>query len=152
MYQALLVLHSLLRWVVLILGLLAVARALGGRGRGWTSGDEGVGKWYVISLDVQMLIGLILYAFLSPVTQAAFANLGAAMKESALRFFAVEHLALGIIAVAFAHVGRVRIRRASTDQARFRAAALFYTLSLLAILLAIPWPFRAAGRPWLPTF
>jgi hypothetical protein len=55
-----------------------------------------------------------------------------------------------VVAVAFAHVGRVRVRRATADVARFRAAAVFYTVSLLAILIAIPWPFRAVGRPWLP--
>jgi hypothetical protein len=150
MYQTLLGLHNVLRWVVLILAVIAVARAIVGRGRAWTRSDDGAGKWFVTSLDVQMLIGLVLYAFLSPVTQAAFTDMGAAMKEPALRFFAVEHLSLAVIAVAFAHVGRVRVRRAQTDQAKFRAAAIFYTFSLLAILVAIPWPFRAAGRPWLP--
>jgi hypothetical protein len=150
MYQTLLGLHNVFRWVVLILGLIAVARAIAGRGRAWTRVDDGAGKWFVTSLDVQMLIGLVLYAFLSPVTQAAFTDMGGAMKEPALRFFAVEHLSLGVIAIAFAHVGRARIRRAQTDQAKFRAAAIFYTISLLAILVAIPWPFRAAGRPWLP--
>jgi len=152
MYQTLLILHSVLRWVVLILGLVAVARALVGRGRPWGPADDAAGKWYVISLDVQTLVGLLLYAFLSPMTQAAFTDMGAAMKMPALRFFAVEHLALAVIAVAFAHVGRVRIRRAATDAARFRAASVFYTVSLLAILVAIPWPFRSAGRPWLPSF
>jgi hypothetical protein len=152
MYQLLLAVHSILRWVVLILALIAVARAIAGRRRAWAAADDGVGKWYVIGLDVQTLIGLVLYAFLSPITQAAFADLGAAMKESASRFFAVEHLALAVIALAFAHVGRVRVRRALTDEAKFRAAAVFYTISLLAILVAIPWPFRAAGRPWLPAF
>jgi hypothetical protein len=150
MYQPLLGLHNVLRWVVLILGLIAVARAIAGRGRVWTTADDAVGKWYVIGLDVQTLIGLVLYAFLSPVTQAAFSDMGAAMKEPALRFFAIEHLSLAVIAVAFAHVGRVRVRRAQTVEAKYRAAAIFYTISLLAILVAVPWPFRAAGRPWLP--
>ena len=39
-----------------------------------------------------MLIGLILYAFLSPVTQSGFENMQLTMRDPILRFFVVEHL------------------------------------------------------------
>jgi hypothetical protein len=152
MYQWLLALHSVLRWLVLLLGLIAVFRAFGGRGRSWTPADDRAGKLYGISLDVQLLIGLILYGLLSPVTRAAFSDMGSAMREPVLRFFAVEHIALMVLAVALVHIGTKRIRRATTDAAKFRTAAIFYTFSLLFVLLSIPWPFRTAGRPLFPSF
>lgn len=150
MYPWLLALHSLLRWVVILTGLLAAARAF--RGGTWSAADEAAGKWYVLSLDVQMLLGLLLYGIFSPVTYAAFADMGAAMQNPTLRFYAIEHLTLMVAALALAHVGRVRIRRAATGAAKFRTAAIFYTISLLLVLLATPWPFREAGRPLLPSF
>ena len=154
MFLTTLVLHSLLRWAVLAFGLLALVRAFSGWSgrRPWTSLDDRAGKYFVLALDLQTLIGLVLYAGLSPMTRAAFSNMGAAMKDPLLRFFAVEHVTLMLIGVALVHVGRVRARKALTDQARHRAAAIFFLLGLLAIAMGIPWPGRVVGRPLLPTF
>jgi hypothetical protein len=146
-------LHSWLRWAILILGVIAIVRAIGGRGgRPWTSSDDNIGKWYNISLDVQFLIGLLLYVWLSPITQAAFADFGGAMRNAGLRFFAVEHLVGMVIAIALAHVGRARIRKASGDARRHQQAALFYGLSLIILLASIPWPGMPAGRPLFRAF
>jgi putative Ca2+/H+ antiporter (TMEM165/GDT1 family) len=154
MFQATLALHSLLRWAVLAFGALALVRALAGwlGDRPWTSLDDRAGKYFVAALDLQLLVGLVLYAGLSPIPGAAFSDMGAAMKDTLLRFYAVEHVVLMLAGVALVHVGRVRTRKAATDQARHRTAAIFFLLGLLAILAGIPWPGRVVGRPLLPTF
>ena len=148
------VLHSLLRWLVIAFGLVAVLRAVSGvtGHRPWTPLDDRAGRLFVTGIDVQMLVGLILYGLLSPTTRAAFANMGEAMQNPLLRFYAIEHLVIMVGAVALAHVGRARTRKASTPAARQRTAAIFFTLSLLLVLLGTPWPFRAIGRPLLPQF
>jgi hypothetical protein len=148
------VLHSLLRWLVIAFGLVAVFRALSGVSarRSWGPLDDRAGRLFVIGLDIQTLVGLILYGVLSPITSAAMSDMGAAMKDPLLRFYVVEHLVMMIGAVALAHVGRARLRKATGDLARHRTAAIFFTLALLLILLGIPWPFRAVGRPLLPIF
>ena len=149
MYAAFVIAHSWLRWLVLVLVVVALARAIARRRKGspWRAGDEAAGRWFVISLDVQVLIGLVLSFFLSPITTAAWSNLGGAMGDPALRFITVEHLAGMIAATAFAHVGRVRIRKAADDMRRHTQALIFYGVSLLLILVSIPWPFMGAGRP-----
>ena len=153
MYPLLLTLHSWLRWVVLLLGVLAVVRALAGRGgRPWSRADDSIGKWFISSLDVQFLVGLILYAGLSPITQAAFANFGAAMRTPGLRFFAVEHLVGMVIAIAVAHVGRVKIRAATDHRRRHALAAIYFGIALIVLLASIPWPGMAAGRPLIRGF
>jgi hypothetical protein len=149
MYLLILALHSLLRWVVLVFGVLAVSRAVAGaRGRKeWTRGDDNAGRWFVGALDAQMLLGLVLYLRLSPITTTAFQDFGAAMGNSILRFWAVEHIAGMVIALILAHVGRVRVRRAADAARRHRSAVLFFGLALIAILLTIPWPGMPASRP-----
>ena len=151
MYSVLIVLHSWLRWFVLIAGVLAVVRALAGRAtrRSWAPGDGTPGRWYTILLDVQVLAGLVLYIWASPITTAARANMAAAMANSATRFWLVEHAFGMIVALALAHVGRARGRRALTDRDKFGKAALFYGLSLLIALAAIPWPGLPYGRTLL---
>jgi hypothetical protein len=73
-------------------------------------------------------------------------DMGAAMKSSGLRFFAVEHLVGMLIGLTLAHIGAARIRKASPER-RHRLAAIFFVLALLAILASIPWPGLPAGRP-----
>jgi hypothetical protein len=151
MYGALLVVHSLVRWPVVILGLLAAARAVAGwfGRKPWTATDNSLGLWFSIALDIQFLLGFALYLFLSPFTTEAFQDFGAAMRNAPLRFWAVEHIGLMLVAVILVHVGRVSTRRAGDATARHRRAAVFSLLVLLAILAAIPWPGTANGRPLL---
>lgn len=138
MYSILLVLHSWLRWAVLAAGIFAVARG-GAR-------KASAGKWYTALLDTQMLLGLLLYFGFSPITGAALENFGAAMRIPQLRYFAVEHVAGMLIAIALAHVGSSRVKKAAPER-RARTAAIFYGLSLVALLASMPWPGMTAGRP-----
>jgi hypothetical protein len=149
MYPLMLVVHSLLRWVVLAAGLVAFGRALAGmRGRrAWTAADDRAGQLFVGMLDLQLLIGIALYLVFSPITRAAFQDFGAAMGNSMLRFWAVEHILGMVIAVALAHIGRVRTRRAMDPVRRHKLTAIFFGLALVAILATIPWPGMPAGRP-----
>jgi hypothetical protein len=138
MYTLLLIVHSWLRWAVLAAGIAAVARG---------GADQGqAGKWYTILLDTQMLLGLLLYFVFSPLTTAALGDFGTAMRTPQLRYFAVEHVFGMLIAIALAHVGRSKIRKAPIER-KARTAAIFYGLSLVALLVSIPWPGMTAGRP-----
>ena len=141
MYSVVLFLHSWVRWIVAVAAVVAVARALYGwlGKKGWAKLDDQLGLLFSTSLDVQMLLGLILYIFLSPITRAAFKNFGAAMSDGTLRFFAVEHILYMVIAVVLGHVGRTLSKKATQATAKHRIAAILFGLATLAILLAIPW-------------
>ncbi|MEO7192606.1 MAG: hypothetical protein ABI051_16260 [Vicinamibacterales bacterium] len=151
MYGAVLLLHSYVRWLVLLAGILAVARAFGGvtGRRAWTPADDRAGRMFNIILMAQFLLGMLLYIGLSPITQAAMRDLGAAMRNPVVRFFVVEHLFGMLVAMALANIGKARIRRARHDERRHRTALTFYGIALLAILASIPWPLFAYGRPLL---
>jgi hypothetical protein len=151
MYSAIVVVHSLMRWVALLAGLVAVARGIAGWNKPrWTSADNQAGVVFISALDIQLLLGLLLYLFFSPVVSAAFSNVAGAMKVSESRFFLVEHPAGMLVAIVVAHIGRVRTKKATPDDAKHRAAAVFYGLALLLILLTIPWPGMPAARPLWP--
>lgn len=141
MFPLILSLHNFLRWLVLIAAVVAVARAVSGWiGRSpWTAASAGPGRFYTILLDVQFLLGILLYAVLSPVTRAAFADMGAAMRTSDIRFFVAEHLVIMLLAVVFAHLGKVMASRAPTDIGKYRRAATYYGISLILILAGMPW-------------
>ena len=151
MYSATVALHSLIRWLVILTGLAAAGRGVAGwNKRSWTSGDDRAGMLFIAALDIQLLLGLLLYLVLSPTVSNAFRNIGAAMKDPLLRFFLVEHAVGMLIAIVLAHIGRVRTKKATPDDAKQRAAGVFYGLALILILLSIPWPGMPAGRPLFP--
>ncbi|HKI87822.1 MAG TPA: hypothetical protein VKA38_02260 [Draconibacterium sp.] len=141
MYTGLLHTHSLLRWLVLIAAAVAIAFAFAGwiGKKEWKKSDNVAGLLLTIFIDIQFLVGIILYAFVSPVTKQAFVNFGAAMKNDDLRFYAVEHIVTMIVALAVIHIGRSKSKKAATPVKQHMAAALFYTIGLILILSAIPW-------------
>jgi len=152
MYLPVLVLHSLLRWLVLLTGLLALSRALAGvlGPRRWTPTDDRSGRLFVLSIDVQTLLGLVLYGVLSPITKGALEDMAVAMRNSTLRFWAVEHITMMLVALVLAHVGRARSKRVSPDSARHRQAAIFFMLALVLVFMAMPWPWAREARPLFP--
>lgn len=142
MYPLVLLVHSWLRWAVLAAG---VAALFSGRSRSLSAA-----KWFTILLDIQILLGLLLYFVLSPYTTAALADFGAAMGNSQLRFFAVEHVFGMVIGTVLAHVGLKKVRNAPVEK-KGRLAMIFFGLALVAILVSIPWPGMPAGRPLFRT-
>jgi hypothetical protein len=148
MYTALLFLHSWLRWLVILAGVAAVGGSVAGVStkRAWLPADNLRLRLFTHSLDLQMLIGLVLYIFLSPVTRSGFENMQLTMRDPILRFFVVEHLVGMLVAIALAHVGRARARKAADAAARHRAVLIFIGLSMVALLLSIPWPGMPGGR------
>ena len=144
MYSLVLVLHSWLRWIAIAAGIGATAAT--------TSSQPGAvsdrpGLLFMISMDLQMLLGLLLYALLSPNTAAIFKDFGAAMKDPVARFWAVEHVTMMLAAVVLAHVGRVLASRAATPGAKRTRLMVCFGLSTLLMIAGTPWPGTRAGRP-----
>jgi hypothetical protein len=145
MHSTLLVAHNLLRWAVLILGVLALVKASQG-----LSGDRPyaaarrAGVLFMASVHLQVLIGLVLFVS-SPFIKAALDDMGPAMSDRSVRFFIAEHPMLMIAAAILLTIGNLVAKNAANEAARHRKALVFIGLTLLMILYAIPWQ-----RPLVP--
>jgi hypothetical protein len=143
MYTTVLIIHSWVRWVALVSAIGAVFAAL-------RKQDASAERWGLIAmatLDLQMLLGLILYLALSPNTAAIMNNFAGAMKDPTARFWAVEHVSTMFAAVIVAHVGRVLARKAATPEARRTRTLICFSLAALLMIVGMPWPGRPGGRP-----
>ena len=140
MYSVILILHNWARWLVVIFGAYALVRAYVGffGRRTWTPADKTAGTLFSISVDVQFLIGLIL-SIVSPLVAAALTAPAAAMQSDVLRRILVEHIPMMLLAVVFVHLGSMGARRAADDRGRFRRSVIWFTLTVLVLLAAIPW-------------
>jgi hypothetical protein len=125
LYPHLLGFHGLFRWVVLVAAVVAIFVAFSGWS-GTKPPSANLRRFsvlFVIAMDIELLVGLLLYLGASSTLRAALAS----------------HTVLMILAVMCAHVGGALSRKGRTDQMKYRGAALAYTISLLVMLVGIPW-------------
>ena len=148
MYQTLLILHSWSRWLVLVFGLIAIYRAYVGYSgrRPFTRADNGMGASFSGFMWLQVLIGLGLYFGLSPYGLNAMKQAGA-MKDPTTRFFGMEHVVVMILAAALAQVGRIAVKKAGNDTLKHKKALTYFGITLLLVLLMIPWGIWNPARP-----
>jgi len=144
MYNGLLHLHNLLRWVILILLLVSIFQAF--------TKKEGLAKtslFLMISAHITLLLGLFQY-FTSEVAGFKMiervGGMGQVMKDSFARFWVVEHISTMLIAIVLITVAR---RKAKALQ--YKPTLILLFIAFLLIMAGIPWPFREAiARPWFP--
>jgi undecaprenyl pyrophosphate phosphatase UppP len=149
--QTVLVLHNILRWAVLIFALWVLFSSLSGYfgKRAYTRSDDKANLFFMISMDIQLVLGLILYFNNSWYTHLK--NIGGLQKAE--RFFALEHLVMMLIAWILVHVGRTKVKRAFSDVAKHKRALIYFGIAIVIILAAVPWPFREEiMRPWYRGF
>ncbi|MEO6405155.1 MAG: hypothetical protein ABIY51_02315 [Ferruginibacter sp.] len=152
--QAVLVFHNILRWAVLLFGLWTIINALSGvMGRRiYSASDNRSNLLFMISCDIQLLLGLILF-FSNSWFDKLKGGMGEVMRNRYDRFFTVEHAGMMILAWILVHVGRTSVKRASSDNAKHKKMLLFFGLAFLIIIASIPWPFRAEiARPFFRWF
>ena len=142
MYNALLVTHSYLRYIVLILLIVVIISSLMAlvNKRPYTSTDNKLSLFLLISTHLQLLLGLILF-FVSPVVQFS----GEAMKDSTTRYWLVEHTTAMLIAIVLITLARTTSKKMTDSQARHKRMFIFNLIALAIIVIAI----SMSGRGFL---
>ena len=136
-------LHSILRWIILLLLLVCLLQAI--------SKSTAVRKtslWLLISAHLMLIVGIY---------QVFFGRFGInkglpagveLMKDKFYRFFWVEHPLLMILAIIL-----ITVARGKAKNLNYKSVTWLLIIALLAILAAVPWPFReivGEGRTWFP--
>ncbi|HMK25407.1 MAG TPA: hypothetical protein VK483_05195 [Chitinophagaceae bacterium] len=153
MYNDMLHLHSVLRWVILILLLLALYKNFVDKNKPFTAGHKKLGLYVMICADLLLLVGLYQWFAGNWGLKSIQANgMSVVMKNSVLRFFAIEHTTGMLIAIILIHLGYSYGKKPVPDPQKHKRILLYFGLALLIILISIPWPFRAVGngRHWFP--
>jgi hypothetical protein len=149
-YTITLFLHSWNRWLILVAALFVLVFAAKGLSSktAYTASQK---KWSLVflsSLHLQLLVGILLYFVLSPLTAEAMSNFGAAMKDPVLRFWAVEHSFTNIVAIALAQTGSILVKRTPDSRSKHRRTLIWTGIALFLILSMIPMGMMGVSRPW----
>jgi NADH:ubiquinone oxidoreductase subunit 2 (subunit N) len=109
----------------------------------YAKSDRLVNMFAMVSLHIQLVIGLILYF-----TSVKVSFVEGWMKNQLLRFYGMEHILLMIIAIVLVTIGHAKAKRASEPSKKHKTILLFYAIGLILIIASIPWPFRQLGAGW----
>jgi hypothetical protein len=143
-------LHNFLRWVILILLLVNIARHFANSQKPYTALDKKLGLFLMISAHITLLIGLY-QVILGRFGWIHLPEGTSVMKDKFWRFYLVEHPVGMIISIVLITIGKGVAKKAIPDTAKHKKAALLFTIALIIILATIPWPFREiVGRPLMP--
>jgi hypothetical protein len=135
-------LHSVLRWIILLLLLIVIIQAISKK-----PAIKQSALWLMIAAHTMFAIGIYqLIAGRFGISKGLPEGVSL-MKNTFYRFFWVEHPLLMIISIAL-----ITVARRKAKMLNYRAVTWLLLIALLLIIIAIPWPFRdiGAGRAWFP--
>lgn len=140
MYNVLLNIHSVFRWILLLLLIFTILKALVGwvRNQPYQSSDDKLSLLTLIFTHTQLVIGFILY-FMSPIVASGLQNMANAMKQPEIRFWTVEHLTGMLIAIILITIGRISSKKKSSPKAKFKTVVVYYSIGLVIMVYMIPW-------------
>lgn len=147
MYTGLFHTHSTLRYIVLLLLVIVVAKSLVGlfSKKSFDKGDEKFTLWLMIATHVQLVVGVFIY-FLSPYVKFG----GDTMKDPLTRYWTVEHGFIMIIAVVLITMARITTKKLTSDKSKHKRVFIMTTLALVLILVAIIMSGRGILIPISP--
>lgn len=129
--------HSGLRYIVLALLLVAIVNAIINlKSNSYVKKDKMINLFTMISLHIQLVLGLILY-FVSDKVQFVEGLMG----NANLRFYAVEHISLMLLSIILITLGRKKAEKHIDANIKHKMILRYYGLGLILIFIAIPWPF-----------
>ena len=150
MYQTLTFLHSVVRWLVLLSLFYSVFRAYKGyrSGKIFSATDDSVRHWTATIAHIQMVLGIVLYSQ-SPIISYFWKNFNTAKASFDLLFFGMIHIFLMLFSIVLITVGSSVAKRKASDRDRFKTMLIWYSMALVLIFIAIPWPLSPfANRPY----
>ncbi len=141
MDTGLLHLHNILRWVILVLLVISIITTYGAT----NNGNKKFWLFTLIASHIMLLIGLY-QTILGRFGWTKLPEGANIMKDKFLRFYLVEHPTLMILSVIL-----ITLAYSNTKKSKYKKAFQLFLVALIAILAAVPWPFRElVGRPWFP--
>ena len=149
-------LHNLLRWVILILLIISIAKAYTGwkQGRAFSQGDRRIWLFTLIASHTMLVIGI--YQWLAGrygLLKTTLPEGESVMSSKFFRFFWVEHPLMMTIAIMLITLGYGKAKKPIADLQKYKHAFWLFVIALLLILVAVPWPFREVigqNRGWFP--
>lgn len=137
--------HSGLRWLVLILLLVAIVNGMIGLfgKKEFQKKDKMINMATMALFHLQVLLGIGL------IFSSGKFSLTHAFSNVMNQFYTVLHPSLMLGAAVILTIGYRKVKQAEKSNIKFRRTVLWFLLTLTIVYFAIPWPwFEAYGAGW----
>lgn len=151
LYALILLIHSWNRWLAVVALFATTLMAWYGwlSNKPYTKRDTMLRGATVGLNHLQIIFGFVLY-FQSPLIAYLRSDMRGGLQIPEVAFFGVIHISVMVIAALVLTVGGAIARRRATDTTKFRTVAIFFTIAITLILLAMPSPISPfVIRPWM---
>lgn len=122
--------HSGWRYIVLLVAAIVIIKLLIGwltKGE-WQKLDQGLGAAFPIIMDIQLLMGLILFG-------ASLAQINGSWRRSlGMRG---EHFVIMLLAIIVAHVAWSRVKKSDESSTKFQTGAIGFLISGLLLAFGV---------------
>jgi hypothetical protein len=134
MYTGLLQIHSYMRYIILLMLVIVIVISLIGLiNKGpFTRKHDKASLFLFICTHMQLLLGIILYF----AGQRVMFN-SQTMKDPALRYFAVEHVSVMLVAVVLITLARTGAKKLTVDQQKHKRMLIWNSIALLLIVVTV---------------
>lgn len=150
MHQSILICHSFMRWLVLVSLIYSIYIAYKGYSLqlSFTKRDNLVRHWTATIAHIQLVLGILVYVQ-SPIVKYFWKNFKEGIQNIDTFFFGLIHIILMLVAIVFITIGSALAKRKLSDEQKFKTMFIWFTIALVIIFIAIPWPFSPlANRPY----
>ncbi len=154
MYAILLGVHSATRYFVVVSLVIAILMATYGytQKKAFSESYNSIRHWTATIAHIQLIVGMLLY-FKSPIVLHFMKNTGEALKSVECLFFGLYHAVAMFVAIVLITIGSALTKRKKVDREKFKTMLVWFTIALIILFLAIPWPFSPfANRPYFRPF
>ncbi|MBC7552971.1 MAG: hypothetical protein H7257_03225 [Taibaiella sp.] len=144
---SLVLVHSLLRYVVLLFTVIVALQSLMGMigKKEFTGANRKMALFMMISCDVQLLIGLAVYitgGFMG-MSKTGFPDV-----DHYNRFYGMEHPASMIVAIILIHLAYFTAKKSIDSVRKYKRMFWYSFIALMLFMAMIPWPGRlVVGKP-----
>jgi hypothetical protein len=131
--------HTFISITFLIIAIWLVIRSIRGIRKGTTySGlDKYLSYGFIITLYLQLIFGLILFA--NPGSEAGndYSGVEGALKMASKRFWPIEHIVLMLFALLIANLGLIFSNQSHLDSEKHKKILIYYVTALIMIAVSL---------------
>jgi len=130
-------LHTMISGTFAIVALMLVIRSIRGifKGAKYVALDKYLSYGFIITLYLQLIFGLILFA--NPSDSPGTGAVQDALKLASKRFWPIEHIVLMLFALLIANLGLIFSSQSRLDSDKHKKVLIYYMIALVMIAVSL---------------
>lgn len=131
--------HTVISLTFLIIAVWLLARSIRGIRKDLTYGqlDKLLSYGFIITLYLQLIFGLILFANPGAEDGTNYSNVEGALKMASKRFWPIEHIVLMLFALFIANVGLIFSNQSHKSRDKYMKILIYYAIAIVMIAISL---------------